>query len=295
MRPASIALFAVMAMALPAVAHAQPADLPIPAATSTQLPPGVAVRGSGKDAVYVDAEGRTLYGLDMRTVHRWSPNPALHCASHCDPEWEPVLAPGERANIDFPPGFGDALRKSIETGEASQRRRDMPDTITREDGSTFFLNPQSAPDWTVIDGPQGPQWVYMGWHLVFRRTDEAPGSTAFDGAEGFTWNTLKFVPPAPEIAAPPQVASAFVDGAYALTDDHGRVLYTGACSTDCNAWVPLAAGMANRGIGEWLVDRQQETPRWTWRGKPVFVAASEDPSTLPTGATLLRPTAGGAR
>ena len=244
-------------------ALAQPADLPVPAATTTQYPPGVKVAQTPVGAVYVHADGRTLYGMDMRTLIRWSPDPAQYCTGACTEQWEPLLAPaGATVNIAYP------------------KSRERPEG---------FVDPQKAPDWTVIQGPQGPQWVYKGWHVVYVRKGDQPGSTAFDGAEDRVWNTLKFVPPEPKVSAPGNLSAILVDGEYALADAEGRVLFAGTCATDCAAWKPLAAGLASRGIGPWSVDRSGDVPQWRYQGQPVFVGHDDDKTAVPAGAKVLRP------
>jgi predicted lipoprotein with Yx(FWY)xxD motif len=260
--------FAVIACALlgAAPALAQPADLPIAPATTDQYPPGVRVAKTAAGPVYADRRGRTLYGLDMRTVLRVGADPALYCAGRCE-GWEPLLAPpGSIINLRFPQGFGP--------------RAQLPPP---------FVANQSAPDWTVIAGPHGPQWVYKGWHLVYARAGDRAGSTALDGAEQMTWNTLKFVPPKPVIAAPPGVVPQFVDGRWVVASIEGRVLFTGRCKADCDEWRPLAGGMASGPVGDWSVDSLGERGQWTFRGKPVFVAGSDDPAALPASAKALLP------
>jgi hypothetical protein len=125
--------------------------------------------------------------------------------------------------------------------------------------------------------------------MVFTRKGERPGSTAYDGSDNFTWNSLKFVPPAPKLPAPSSVSTLFVDGAYALTDKNGRVLFTGTCAADCTGWVPLAAPMAGKGFGEWAISLATDTPQWTWRGKPVFISQEDNPAKAPPSGTVLRP------
>jgi len=258
-------------MTAAAPASAQPVDLPIPPATTTEYAAGIRVAEAVDQPVYTAKDGRTLYGLDMRTLQRWSPDPAMFCKTGCD-DWEPILAPADaEPNIVYPGGFGSSRR-------AAQAK-------LAEEG--FITNPQKAPDWTVIEGPFGPHWVYKGWHMVFVRKDDKRGSTEFDGADEFRWNTLKFIPPVPELVAPPNVASAFLDGAYALTDNNDRLLYTGKCRNGCSDWRPLHAGMASLGIGNWKVSTDGDLPQWAYRGKPVFVSDSGD--AVPDGGTILRP------
>jgi predicted lipoprotein with Yx(FWY)xxD motif len=255
------------------LAAAQPVDLPIPAATTSEYPDGISVAETDAGQVYVDAKGRTLYGLDLRTVKRWSPNPALFCKTSCD-GWEPILAPADsKPNILYPQGFG------------RQRRAAMAKLA--EQG--YHSAPQKAPDWTIIAGPQGPQWVYKGWHMVYSRMGDRPGSTEYDGAENLIWNTLKFVPPVPEVVAPADVAPIFADGSYALAVSGERLLFTGQCKSECSDWEPLAAGMASRGLGDWQVSRMGDVPQWTYRGNAVFVSQSDELSLVPSTGTVLRP------
>lgn len=263
MKPAySLVLFALLAAAQ---ASAQPADLPIPPATTSEYPSGVRVREAGSGSVYADRRGLVLYGMDMRTVLRWATDPAQYCRDQCAAEWEPLLAP---------PGFAVNLRYP---GAGGRPQSDY--------GGGQFLDNRKAPDWTVIAGPQGPQWVYKGWHMVFTRRGSEPGSVEFDGHDGRIWNTLKYIPPVPQVVAPPGVRPAFIGQRYVLADSQGRPLFTGTCLKPCT-WTPLPAAMASRGIGKWKVDRSLDTPQWRLGAQPVFV---ETEAGLPTGARHLQP------
>lgn len=276
-------LVTALLAALPAPALlAQPADLPIPAATTSDYPPGVSVRQTSAGAVYADKRGRTLYGMDMRTLVRWSPDASQHCQADCAALWEPLLAPAAATvNIAFPRGFG---------GPPAQRRPGAP---PRPPGPPplppGFVAPQSAPDWTVIAGPQGPQWAYKGWHMVFTRKGDRPGSTAHDGADDRTWNTLKHVPPVPRVIAPAGISTLFAGGGYLLADSSGRALFTGQCAAACTGWQALAAPMASRGLGAWAVDLAGNSPQWSWRGKPVYVSQETNPLAVPKNGKVLRP------
>lgn len=278
-----------LALALPAAGLAQPVDLPLPPASAAEYPAGVKVAKAGGGQVYVDSRGRTLYGMDMRTLIRWAPDPAQYCQAECAAEWEPLLAPtGSQANIAFPKGFGDRQRQAPQ-GQGAPQQGQAPQQAGTPGAAPVALQPQNAPDWTIIAGPQGPQWVYKGWHMVFTRKDDKRGSTQFDGAQDFTWNTLKYVPPVPKLEAPATVGTVLVDGQYALADKEGRVLFTGKCKADCAGWVPLPGGMASRGIGNWTISEAGERPQWLYGGKPVFVSQEADPKTIPASATILRP------
>lgn len=268
----------LIALALPVAAHglgasvalAQPVDLPIPPATTTTYPPGVQVRKVGGRMVYVDRRGRTLYGMDMRTLMRFGPDPARYCVNECAAQWTALLAPADApVNIRFPQGFGDRARNQAADSQ--------------------FVQNQKAPDWTVIDGPAGKQWVYKGWHMVFTRTGERPGSAAFDGAQDMAWNTLKFVPPVPQAVAPPGVAPVLSGNSWVLGDKAGRVLFTGTCKAGCDAWKPLPGGMASRAVGDWSIATDGDVPQWRWRGKPVWISAATDPLAVPAGGKELAP------
>lgn len=249
-----------------APAAAQPADLPLAAASGEALPKGIRIAETASGKIYTLSDGRTLYGLDMRTLLRAGPDPAQYCAAACAAEWQAVPAPkGAAPNIEYPRGFG----------------------YKRPAG---FVDPQKAPDWTVIAAAQGPQLVYKGWHLVFVRKGDRRGATSFDKAENLSWNTLKYVPPPPEVKAPPGVKPLFVDGDYALAAIDGRLLYRGTCrAEDCAQWLVFAGGAASAGAGQWKIDTSGDTPQWTYRGARVFVAAPESPHAVPAGAQVLRP------
>jgi predicted lipoprotein with Yx(FWY)xxD motif len=296
----SLQVLAFAALLSPAVAWAQPVDLPIPPATTTEYPAGVSVAKVGGGMVYVDAQGHTLYGMDMRAgLLRFSPDPAQYCKDACAQEWVPLLAPpGSKANIKFPMGFGRPPAPPAGAAGAAPGRPAAPltadqaaygrvPTAANLAGDGLFT-PNNAPDWTIIEGPNGPQWVYKVWHMVYVRKGEKPRSATAEGAENMTWNTLKFVPPVPQMAAPTGIGATFVDGAYVLADKDGRVLFTGKCSKDCTGWVPLSGGMASNGFGEWQVSHEADQPQWLYRGKPVFIS-QEGGSKIPGKGMALRP------
>ena len=257
---------ALTALAAPPVS-AQPADLPVPPATTTSYPAGVKIARLPSGAVYANRNGQTLYGMDMRTVLRWAPDAAQFCQAEGQKDWEPLLAPaGSAVNIQFPRGGGPNAQPPA-----------------------GFVQPRTAPDWTIIAGPQGPQWVYKGWHMVYVRKGSRAGFTEFDGAHSSTWNTLKFVPPVPQVSAPMGIRPLFVAGEYVLADKDGRVLFTGACRSDCQSWTPLSARMAGTVTAPWSIDRQADRPQWLYRGKPVFFSPEGDPQLIPAGAQALQP------
>jgi hypothetical protein len=79
LRTASLALMIAMAATEAGAALAQPVDLPLAPATAATFPPGVTVAKTPTGPVYTDARGRTLYGLDLRTLVRWGADPAQYC------------------------------------------------------------------------------------------------------------------------------------------------------------------------------------------------------------------------
>lgn len=311
-----------------AAAWAQPVDIPLPAAKTTEFPAGIAVAKVSDGQVYVDPQGRTLYGLDLRTVNRWAVDPSKYCAEARCEGWEPLLAPaGTKANLVVfrgfrrgggagagagagarPPAPGAAPAAAVPAaaapaagaapGAAPRPAGAAPAGVDQQQLAAAFgfgaappgmYTQQNAPDWTIIDGPAGPQYVYKGYNMVFVRKGDQPRSTTYDGAEDKTWNTLKFVPPVPKVTAPNGVATTWMKDTYVLTDKDGKLLYTGKCGRDCAGWRPLAAPIASQGLGEWTVDRNAPRPQWLYRGKPVYVAADESLASLPRSTVVLRP------
>nr|WP_184019768.1 hypothetical protein [Sphingobium boeckii] len=258
-----------MAIALivtPATAWAQASDLPIAVAASDTFPAGIGTKAVKDGAVYVDKRGLTLYGMDVRALTGRTGKPFLFCTGACLDSWEPLLAPAGSPVQPTPPGFGGNSRNG----------------------------PRVAPsgDWTVSEGPQGPQWTYKRVHMVFTRKGDRPGSTAHDGEDVFVWNTLKYIPPAPKISAPLSVQARLVDGAYVLADTQGNLLYTmqtKRCSAACADWQVFPAGMARRGVGAWSVEQGQDYAQWLYHGKPVFKISGTDPAKIPTGGVVLKP------
>jgi len=287
-------------------ATAQPVDIPVPAATTTEFPAGVSVAQVPGGQVYVDAKGRTLYGMDMRTVTRWSVDTSKYCVEGRCEGWEPLLAPADaKPNLVLFRGFrsrasapapAPAAATPARSGAATPVDPDSPERRQQLAASFGFgaappgmYTQQKAPDWTIIEGPAGPQWVYKGYNMVYVRKDDPPHSTKYDGAEERTWNTLKYIPPVPELKAPNGVGTTWVDDAYLLTDKDGKLLYTGECGSACSEWTPLAAAMVSYGLDDWTVDRSVARPQWRYRGKPVYVAADDTKGSLPDNSIALRP------
>ena len=270
MRALCRAVLPALVVLASAAASAQPADLPIPAAGTDPLPPGLRILHKADLAVYADAQGHVLYGMDMRTLLRAGPDPAQYCTGDCAAVWQPVLAPaGSVPNIGFPRKYGQNVTLAGHAPGAA----------------ATAAKPQ---DWTIIAGPQGPQWVYKSWHMVFIRRGDRPGSTAFDGAEDHTWNTLKYIPPMPKIVAPGNVQAVLVGSGYALADKDGHLLFTGSCGKSCAGWQPLGAGMASAPLGEWTVSTAGDAPQWLWRGKPVFVSQEDDLKQVPASGRAIK-------
>lgn len=84
--------------------------------------------------------------------------------------------------------------------------------------------------------------------MVFTRRGDRAGSTAFDGAEAKTWNTLKFVPP--PLTAPAGIQLLMPDRDpdrdYVLADSEGRELFTEGLRQD---HLQLASAPGRHGLG----------------------------------------------
>jgi predicted lipoprotein with Yx(FWY)xxD motif len=252
-----LAVAALSQLASPVVA--QPRFSPPRPANSNVLPPGISVKKTAIGDVYVDAKGRTLYGLDVVALFVEMRSPFTYCTGACEEMWEPVAAPA-----GTPQGPPNA-----------------PRFIGR--------GTQSGPDWVAVNGAKGPQLLFKQGNLVFVRKDDVPGSTKWDGDKNYLWNALRYVPPIPKVKAPSGFSAAYIDGAYALADKDERILYTqdrpAKCVTPC---IPLKTGLVVSGSGEWTVSRTGEVAQWAYRGKPVYVSAPKSAG-IPEGATILRP------
>ncbi|MES2157891.1 MAG: hypothetical protein V4512_08810 [Pseudomonadota bacterium] len=246
----------------PAPLWAQASDLDIPVAAADHFPRGI----MAKARVYTDPRGLTLYGMDMRAATGRTGQPALYCSGDCLTQWEPLLAPRSAPVSPVPREFGGP-----------------------RDDATAVKPASDNPDWTVIAGPAGPQWVYKKVHLVFTRKGAAPGSSEHDGADGYVWNSLKYVPPSPKLIAPPDVAARLVDGAYVLADAQGNWLFSpkaADCADPC-AWRAHATGMVRRSVGQWTVRQTADQAQWVYRGKPVYRADPRQP--VPADGAALTP------
>ncbi|RJF94290.1 hypothetical protein D3876_06380 [Sphingomonas cavernae] len=257
--------------AQPAQLWGQASDMDILAAASDRFPEGISVKAVEGDSVYVDRRGLTLYGMDVRAVTGRTGKPFVYCSGPCLDEWQPLLAPPGSTQAPVSPEFGGS--RIAPGGEDAQKASD-------------------GGDWTVMPGPAGPQWTYKRVHLVFTRKGDRPGSTAHDGDDSYTWNTLKYVPPVPEFAAPPNVEARFIDGAYVLADTQGNLLFSPkakSCAEPCAGWLVFASGMARRGMGEWAVRQGEDHAQWVYGGKPVYRIRSSNLADIPAEAVLLNP------
>lgn len=269
MKALQTCLLAIAVATLPGELLAQASDMDIPAAASDRFPEGVSVKRVEGGKVYVDRRGLTLYGMDVRAASGRTGRPFAFCSDACRDQWEPLLAPAGSPSMEIPAMFG---------GRRKPEASDAPD--------------KDAGDWAAVQGPGGPQWVYKGVHLVFTRKGDRPGSVAHDGDDGYTWNTLKYVPPAPELSAPPNVEARLLDGAYVLADTRGNLLFSPrakTCVDACAGWQVFASGMARRGTGEWAVKQGEDHAQWVYRGKPVYQIKGSNPADIPAGGVLLNP------
>lgn len=142
-------------------------------------------------------------------------------------------------------------------------------------------------DWTIIAGPKGPQWAFRRNPVFSFNADSQPGDVKGDGYD-YLWSTLLFVPPKPELVAPPSVAATPVKGENILTDTGGRALFTVAGAVAVS-FIPFAAAMASRPVGEWTVLRDRDVPQWAWRGKAVFVSHEAISTNVPADGEVIKP------
>lgn len=141
--------------------------------------------------------------------------------------------------------------------------------------------------WKVVDGAEGPQWSYKGDPLFTYAGDSGPGSTAGKERDNL-FNLLTYIPPMPKVTAPAPVKTVFVGEAYILEDGQGHALFTDkSCGMDCRNWMPLSAGMASRGIGDWKISREGDRLQWTYRGQLVYISQEEQPTRAPSQGTVL--------
>jgi predicted lipoprotein with Yx(FWY)xxD motif len=142
--------------------------------------------------------------------------------------------------------------------------------------------------WKVVDGTEGPQWSYKGDPLFTYAGDSAPGSTGGKDRDNL-FNLLTYIPPVPRVTAPAPVKTVFVGEAYILEDGQGHALFTidESCGADCRNWIPFAAGMASRSIGDWKISREGDRLQWEYRGRLVYVSQEEQPTRAPSKGTVL--------
>lgn len=138
--------------------------------------------------------------------------------------------------------------------------------------------------WKVIEGGVGPQWAWNNDPVFTYAADSGSGSVAGQNYDDL-WTVITYVPPMPTVTAPAAVSIVFADGAYQMTDDQGRKLFTADCANGCKDWQRLGAGLANRDVGPWQVSREGDRAHWLYKGKQVFVASGD----MPSGAMALRP------
>ncbi len=319
MKLCNLGLVVLASAFLTVPAAAQTPNLPIPPASSAPLPPGISFKKTPLGDVYVDAQGRVLYGMDTRLLRLQTRSANTFCSGSCVETWKPVAAPAGMAALPPTPNFGfggagaglivqaalggQAAQAAL-GGQAAQAGQNIQAAIQGGGGGGGGLGrfAYTGPDWAMVQGINGPQLMYKGWNLVFVRNGDAPGSTKWDGEAANVpnepairlWNALRYVPPVPKLVAPPNVAPLFIGGAYAMTDTRDHVLYVRdkpqKCNGACENPVPFRAGLVSQGIGDWTVSRAGEVAQWLYRGKPVFVSQGAPKSAdVPAGATILRP------
>ncbi|UVO52652.1 hypothetical protein [Sphingomonas sp. SUN039] len=205
------------------------------------FPSGVSTGSSPLGRVYVGKDGRTLYGLSLRSVRARTSLTLTYCTGPCAAAWTPLKAPGDAKPV----------------------------------GS-----------WTVVQGAQGPQWAFDGSPVFAFNADAKPGDIGGDHWKDL-FLALGYIPPKPEIVAPPSVDARLTDVGYVLADSGGRALFASACASACGARTPFAAAAASLPVGDWTILRDRDRPQWAWRGSAVFVAADASSTDVAAGDVLL--------
>ena len=319
---------------------AQPRDQAIPPAFSTTMPAGISIKKTPIGDIYVDSQGRTLYGMATGNLRLDTRDPNTWCKAACLDTWQPVTPPpAVLAQAAATPAAAGAMgggrggaagagRGGAGGGAAAAAGAGRGGAGAGGAGAAGLAgidpqllaaaqagNPQAiaalqaqagggggaagrggrggavapaGPDWTVVQGVNGPQLMYKRAHLVYTRKGEAPGGTSHDGEDNFLWNVLRYVPPVPKLAAAPSdVATSFIDGAYAMViKGSDSVLYT--CAAACPKATPFKTGIVSQGVGDWTVSRSGDTPQWMYKGKPVYINQGKS-AAVPVGAAVLRP------
>lgn len=151
---------------------------------------------------------------------------------------------------------------------------------------------EPAGAWRVVEGANGRQWAYGPYPVFTYAGDHAPGDlNGHEYADKFF--AINVVPRAPVLNAPSNVGALLVNYEYRLADAQGRLLYgfanSNACARHCENLDPFIAGMTARNVGDWRVSQRGGRAQWTYRGRLVYVARSNDIANIVAPDAVLRP------
>ena len=141
------------------------------------------------------------------------------------------------------------------------------------------------------------QWAFKGQPLYLHIHDRRPGEVTGDQSSG-PWQTAMLSPDRKmgmgrtAAASAPTISIPVVGGitgqmtreGAVLADSRGRTLYAaegtgvaaGCDGTCAQKWDPLAAPALAGPIGDWtVVQRNDKTPQWAFKGKPLYVCTED--------------------
>jgi predicted lipoprotein with Yx(FWY)xxD motif len=143
--------------------------------------------------------------------------------------------------------------------------------------------------WTVVTGPQGPQWAY-GKRPVFLFSGDKQSGDLNGHERDDIFLAINYVPPAPTTPAPGGIEPLFVNHREYVFSYQGRPVYGygpgASCAEGCKGLTPLAAPLGAKNIGDWTIIRHDGGSLWTYAGKRLFVAANDDAAIMDAAAMV---------
>lgn len=221
----------------------------------SDLPAGLHARASDEGLALVDADGRSLYRLDLDRYGRRFPNAAQaiaqRCANVCDRLWRPAAPPA-----GFSPAGDFGVTKS----------KDGAAQLTFKGDPLYTFAGKSLDEAAAV--PVAPPYLsgYTGKPLTMH--EGVPVSVVY-------WRRALYQPAAPKEVLPSGVTLRWSKTAYVLSAGE-RPLYVrqGACAKDCGGLEPLAAPLAALPVGSWKPTEDAASGRryWSYRGQLVYAA-----------------------
>lgn len=143
--------------------------------------------------------------------------------------------------------------------------------------------------WTVVTGPQGPQWAYGKRPVFLFSGDKQPGDLRGHERDDI-FMAINYIPPVPVAPAPGGIEPLFINHREYVFAYGGRPIYAYAsdasCSKDCAALTPLAAPLGAKNVGDWSVVQGSDRALWTYAGKRLFVTAGDDRAIIDEAAMV---------